>query len=177
MDKKEEKERKIPTKNYIILVVLFIAIIALVLYLCNLYHVYDAHQREIPVIRDTLFEIQPEEIEHYVMENPTTVFYMCTAASEACRDYEKDLKKLVEKDELQSTIIYVNLSNVDQNEFVDTFNAQYPYKVSLKKNYPALIVFEDGDISSILQPEKGERLTISETEQFIKLNKIKKEGE
>ena len=44
-------------------------------------------------------------IEHYVMENPTTVFYMCTAASEACRDYEKDLKKLVEKDELQSTII------------------------------------------------------------------------
>lgn len=177
MNKKEEKERTIPTKNYVILVVMFIAIIALVLYLCNLYHVYDAHQREIPVIRDTLSEIQPEEIEHYVMENPTTVFYMCTAADEVCRDYEKDLKKLVQKDELQSTIIYVNLSNVDQNEFVDTFNAKYPYKVSLKKNYPAFVVFEEGEVNSILQPGKGERLTISETEQFIKLNKIKKEGE
>ena len=111
MDKKEEKERKIPTKNYIILVVLFIAIIALVLYLCNLYHVYDAHQREIPVIRDTLFEIQPEEIEHYVMENPTTVFYMCTAASEACRDYEKDLKKLLMKFHFKAYKIFSILKN------------------------------------------------------------------
>lgn len=177
MNKKEGKERAIPTKNYVILVVMFIAIIALVLYLCNLYHVYDAHQREIPVIRDTLFEIQPGEIEHYVMENPTTVFYMCTAADELCRDYEKDLKKLVEKEELQNTIIYVNLSNVDQNEFVDTFNTTYPYKVSLKKNYPVFVVFEDGKINSILQANKGKRLTISETDQFIKLNKIKNEGE
>lgn len=177
MDKKEDKERSIPTKNYVILVVLFIAIIALVLYLCNLYHVYDEHQREIPVIRDTLFEIQSDELEHYIMENPTTVFYMCTAASDACRDYEKDLKKLVQKDELQSTIIYVNLSDVDENQFVDTFNAKYLYKVSLKKNYPAFVYFEDGKVSSILQADKGDRLTISETEQFIKLNKIKKEGE
>ena len=174
---KGTEERIIPVKNYVILLIMFVAVVVLVFYLCNLYHVYDAHQREIPVIRDTLFEIQPEEIEHYVMENPTTVFYMCTAASEACRDYEKDLKKLVEKDELQSTIIYVNLSNVDQNEFVDTFNAKYPYKVALKKNYPAFVVFEDGEISSVLQPSEDEKLTISETEQFIKLNKIKKEGE
>ena len=177
MNKKEDKERKIPTKNYVLLVVLFIAIIALVLYLCNLYHFYDEHQREIPVIRDTLFEIQPEEIEHYVMENPTTVFYMCTASSDVCRNYEKDLKKLVKKDELQSTIIYVNLSDIDENQFVDTFNAKYPYKVSLKKNYPAFVVFEEGEVSSILQADKDDSLTISETEQFIKLNKIKKEGE
>lgn len=177
MNKNEEKAKKIPTKNYVILVVLFIAIIALVLYLCNLYHVYDAHQREIPVIRDTLFEIQPDELEHYVMENPTTVFYMCTASSDVCRDYEKDLKKLVQKEELQNAIIYVNLSNVNRDEFVETFNAKYPYKNSLKKNYPAFVVFGDGEVSSILQADKGERLTLSETEQFIKINRIQTEGE
>ncbi len=177
MDKKEDQKRKIPTKNYIILLVLFIAIIALVLYLCNLYHIYDAHQREVPVIRDTLFEIQPEEIEHYVMENPTTVFYMCTAADETCRNYEKDLKKLVQKEELQSAIIYINLSNVDSDEFVSTFNTKYPYKISLKKNYPAFVVFQEGKIISILQADKNSKLTISDTAQFIKLNKIQKEGE
>ena len=97
MDKNTEEKRVIPVKNYIILVILFVAIVALVFYLCDLYHVYDAHQREIPVIRDTLSEIQPDELEHYIMENPTTVIYMCTAFDEKCRDYEKDLKKLGKK--------------------------------------------------------------------------------
>ena len=176
MNKKTEEERVIPTKNYIILVVLFVAIVALVLYLCNLYHVYDAHQREIPVIRGTLSEIQPDELEHYLMENPTSVIYMCTASDESCRDYEKDFKKLVEKKELQESIIYVNLSDIDQLEFVDKFNAKYPYRVSLKQNYPAFVAFEDGEVRSILQADKDDRLTISKTEQFIELNQIE-EGE
>ena len=103
MDKKTEEERIIPTKNYILLVVLFVAIVALVLYLCNLYHVYDEHQREIPVIRGTLSEIQPDELEHYLMENPTSVIYMCTASDESCRDYERDLKRLVEKKRITRT--------------------------------------------------------------------------
>lgn len=176
MNKKTEEGRVIPTKNYIILVVLFVAIVALVLYLCNLYHVYDEHQREIPVIRGTLSEIQPDELEHYLMENPTSVIYMCTASDESCRDYEKDLKKLVEKKELQESIIYVNLSDIDQLEFIDKFNAKYPYRVSLKKNYPAFVAFEDGKVRSILQADKDDELTISETEQFIELNQIE-EGE
>ncbi len=177
MDKKADEIRKIPKKNYIILVVLFVATVALVLYLCNLYRVYDKHQRDIPVIRGTLYEIQPDELEHFVMENPSTVIYMCTAADEKCRDYEKDLKKLVVKEELQEDIIYVNLSNVDQNDFVNQFNSKYPYKVSLKKNYPALILFEDGKVQSILQADQDDSLSISETEQFIKLNHIENQGE
>ena len=110
------------------------------------------------------------------MENPTSVIYMCTASDESCRDYERDLKRLVEKKELQERIIYVNLSDVDSFEFVDKFNARYPYRVSLKQNYPAFVAFEDGEIRSILQADKNDELTISETEQFIELNQIE-EGE
>ncbi len=177
MSKNTEDERIIPVKNYVILVILFVAIVALVFYLCDLYHVYDEHQREIPVIRDTLSEIQPDELEHYIMENPTTVIYMCTSFEDNCRDYEKDLKKLVEKDELQDRIIYVNLSDVNQDEFVDNFNTRFPYRVSLKKRYPVFVVFENGKVRSILQADKNDRLSISETEQFLELNQLEEEGE
>ncbi len=177
MDKKTEEERKIPVKNYVILIVLFAAVIALVLYLCQLYRIYDEHQREIPVIRDSLFEIQPDELEHYVMENPTTVIYMCTAADEGCRDFEKEFKKLVEKDTLQESVIYLNLSDVKQDEFVSQFNDNYPYKRQLDVNYPAFVVFEDGKVKSILQADEDEKLNISDVEQFIKLNKIEDEVE
>lgn len=177
MAKEVEEKRVIPVKNYVILGVLFIAVIALVFYLCNLYHVYDEHQREIPVIRDTLYEIQPEELEHYVMEKPTTAIYMCTASADACRNYEKNLKKLVNKENLKENLIYLNLSSVDSNEFVDKFNARYPYKIALTKNYPAIIVFEDGKVDGILQEKENRNLTISKTEQFIELHQIEKQGE
>ena len=170
MSQNEEDERIIPIKNYVILGLIFIIIVALVLYFCNLYHVYDNHQREIPVIRDTLFEIQPDELDHYIMENPTTIIYMCTASNENCRDYERELKKLVVKENLQDEIIYLNLSNIDQNSFVDKFNAKYPYRLKLTKNYPAFVAFENGEIYDILQENEDRKLTITETSHFIETN-------
>ena len=108
-----------------------------------------------------------KQIQHYVMENPTTVFYMCTASSDVCRNYEKDLKKLVKKDELQSTIIYVNLSDIDENQFVDAFNAVYPYKVSLFfKNvvlllYTASILFTSSRFNRFFCISRASRISIS----------------
>ena len=170
-------QRVVPVKNYIILGILFVIVVVLVIYLSNLYLVYDAHQREIPVIRGTLSEILPDELEHYIMENPSTVIYMCTAADFGCRNYEKDLKRLVEKEDLQESIIYLNLSNVDKKDFVLHFNTNYSYKTDLKNRYPALVVFEDGKVQGILQGSKGQDLSISKTEQFIELHQIKKQGE
>ena len=124
---KDSEERVVPVKNYFILGILFVVVVTLVIYLCNLYQVYDAHQRQTPVIRGTLSEILPDELEHYVMENPTTVIYMCTASDSVCRDYEKDFKKLIEKEDLQESIIYLNLTNIDKKDFVNSFNTTYSY--------------------------------------------------
>ncbi len=167
-----EEKKIIPVKNYIILGIMFFIVVILVLYLCNLYHVYDEHQREIPIIRDTLSEIQSDELEHYIMENPTTVIYMCTAENQSCRDFERNFEKLIKKNNLQDSIIYLNLSGVDQDEFVKNFNIHYSSKVTLTKNYPALVAFEDGKVRSILQEGKNEHLDISETEHFIEMQQI-----
>lgn len=172
MKKKEDNLRTIPTKNYVILVVLFVFSIALILYLCNLYLVYDEHQKETPVIRGTLSEITSDELEHYVMENPTTVIYMCTAEDVKCRNYEKDLKKVVQQKNLQEAIVYLNLSTLNQTEFVDSFNSKYPYKISLSTEYPALVVFEEGKVSNLLQGNSDQKLTITKTKQFIDINNI-----
>lgn len=168
----EKNNKKIDIKNYIILIIIFIVGIGITLYLCNWYHVYDEYQKQTPVIRGTLSEITNEELEHYVMENPTTVIYMCTASNPICRNYEKELKKLVESENLQEKIIYLNLSDIDENKFVDNFNNKYPYKVKLTTNYPALVIFEDGEINNILQGKDDEKLTIIKTKQFIDINKI-----
>ena len=75
-DKKQKKQMK----NYFILLLIFVLGIGITLYLTRLYHVYDEYQKQTPIIRGVVSEITNEELEHYLLENPSTVIYMCTSS-------------------------------------------------------------------------------------------------
>ena len=65
-------------------------------------------------------------------------------------------KKLFKSQQLQDEIVYLNLSDLDQEEFVDSFNVKYPYKKGeLTTNYPAFVFFEDGKVRGILQEKNS----------------------
>ncbi len=164
-------EKKGAFKNYLILAAFFLITVMLTLYFCKCYYVYHDSIKEIPVIRGTLSEISGEEIDHYILENPNCNIYMCTASDPKCRTFEESFIKLIKKKNLQEDIVYLNLSNVNQEEFIKSFNEKYKYKIALTENYPALVVFEDAQVGSILQ-EPNDTLTILKTKQFIELNKI-----
>ena len=168
------KEKTIPLKNYLIIALIFLATIGLTIYLCNCYSVYNEGKKEIPVIRGTLSEITSEDFEHYILENPSSVVYMCTASEEKCRDFERDFKKIVVAKNLQDSIIYLNLSNTDIDSFVKDFNNKYNYKIKLTKNYPLLVEFTDGKVTGLVQGENGNSLSISKMKQFIEIHKIGK---
>ena len=167
----EEKERSL-FKRYLILAFIFILCMGLVIYLCKWYKVYDDYQKEIPVIRDTLSEITDVDLEHYILDNPTTVIYMCTASDEVCRGFEKDFKKLVIKKEYTDKIVYLNLSGLDQEKFVEDFNNKYNFKIKLTVDYPAVVMFEDGKITSLLQENDKRDFTISTVKDYLELNMI-----
>ena len=173
--KKEKQENKKYLKNYVILIVIFLLVIALTVYLCECYKVYREEQKNIPVIRGTLVsEITDIELEPFIIENPSTVMYICTASNDKCRSFEKSFIKLVNKYNLQDTIVYLNLSNVeDQDAFVEEFNEKHPFKKGeLTTNYPAIILFDEGKIKIILQGKNNDKLKISKVKDFIELNKI-----
>ncbi len=164
-------EKKGTLKNYLILAVVFLVTMALTLYFCKCYYVYHDSIKEIPVIRGTLSEISREELDHYILENPNCNIYMCTASNLKCRSFEESFIKLIKKKNLQEDIVYLNLSDVNQDEFIKTFNEKYPYKIKLTTNYPAIVMFEENRVSNLLQ-ENDKELTIIKTKQFIELNKI-----
>lgn len=167
----EEKERSL-FKRYLILIFVFVACMSLVIYLCRWYKVYDDYQKEIPIIRGTLSEITDVDLEHYILDNPSTVIYMCTASDEVCRSFEKDFKKLVVKREYTDKIIYLNLSGLDQDKFVEDFNNKYSFKIKLTTDYPAIVMFEDGKITSLLQESDKRDFTISTVKDYLDLNMI-----
>ena len=168
----EVTDKKIGKKQIILLIVLFIIGIGLTLYFCKWYQVIDQNKKSVPIIRGTLSEITDQELDDYLLENPTSMIYLCTSDSQQCRNYEKDVREYFIKSGLSESIIYVNLTNVDQTKFVKKFNKKHQYKVKLSTNYPAIIYFSDGEIKDMIQGKKGNTLTLNRTKDFFKSNEI-----
>lgn len=166
------KENKIPVKNYFILAFIFLIGIGLTMYFCKWYEVIDKEKKQTPVIRGVIPEISSQELDNYVLENPTTVLYLCTSDNMKCRNFEKDFKKYIVKESMENYIVYVNLTNINQVNFVKSFNNKYEFKTKLTPNYPALIYFNDGRISDMIEGTSSNKLTISKAKDFFKKNKI-----
>jgi len=170
MQSKEDKQNKKnikAIKNTIFLIIIYIFTIGVTFYFCKIYNVYEEYQKEIPVIRGSLQEITKEDLEHYIIENSYVVIYMCTAQNDSCRTFEKDLKKYVKKKEITDEIVYLNLTGVDLDQFVNDFNKKY--KSKLTTNFPAFIYFNDGALETIIQSKKSSSLTISKVNTFLEL--------
>ncbi|MBQ3306820.1 MAG: hypothetical protein IJG68_01345 [Bacilli bacterium] len=163
MIKKKEKKMK----DYLLLAFIYLITIIMVLYFCKSYIVYREYQKEIPVISGSLMEIMPDDLEHYIIDNPEVVVYMCSAPDDKCREFEKKLKKYIKKKEITDEIIYLNLTNVDLEQFTKDFNKKYPNTLKLNQNYPAFVFFADGKNEAILQEKKDKKLTISKLNVFL----------
>ena len=157
-------------KNYFILIIIFILSCGFTLYLCEWYNVYSDYKEQTPVIRGTISEIVYDDLNHYVVDVPNIIVYVCTPNSDECRNFEKTFKKYVIKNGLNNEIVYLNVSNVDQQQFLADFNNTYKYKIKLKGNYPAFISFKDGKIDSILQGSDDKKITIAKVNTFFELN-------
>ena len=164
-------------KNYIILIVIFGCCIFFTLYFCKWYDVYKEYEREIPVIRGSLSEITKDDLEHYIADNSNVIIYMCTAVDDECRNFEKEFKKYIVKNEITDEVVYLNLTGVDQDEFLKEFNDTYHYKIKLNGKYPAFVAFEDGKIDSILQGRKNKKITISKVNDFLEIHLQEEEEE
>lgn len=167
----KNKEKAEKRKKVIILLIIIFVTVAIVLYFCRWYKVYDDYQKQIPVIRDTLQEIVKDDLDHYLTDNPTTMIYMCTASDLKCRDFEKKFAKYVEKKELYDSIVYLNLSDQDLESFTKDFNKEYRCKGKFKPNYPALVSFEDGNVVGILQSKDKEDLDLDMVDSFFQMNR------
>lgn len=155
--------KKKATKNYVILGIIYLAIILLVAYLAKWYQTYQEYEKQTPVIQGVLQEISTNEVEHYLMEEPNTMLYLCTASADTCRDFEKDFKYTVKKKGLETTITYLNLSQEENPvSYVDNFVNKYG-KPDVGTSYPMLLQFQDGKIYKY-----ATNLTKESAEAFLK---------
>ena len=163
------KNKKRSKKNYVILAVIYIAVILVVLYLASWYNTYSEYKREIPVLKDVVSFISPEEVDHYLTENPSPILYLCTASDSDCREFEENIKQDLEEKNYQE-LTYVNLESLSDKsgflqELLDKYGQDFFFLI-----VPCLIKFVDGRIVSIEDGLNGAVLTRDEALEFLDTN-------
>ena len=132
--------REVPKKNYLITLLIFVAIVILTITLSN---IYKNQIRKTSIMYNYLSEIKNKDLSTYLLEKPNIIIYISDK-------YDISKEKLEEK--LKRDMINYNISdyfvflNIDQNnlEFIDQLNKKYTGNID--KKIPTFIVFEEGKI-------------------------------
>lgn len=145
--------KNIPLKNYIILAVAILFTVLAVFYMRGWYITTKEYYDNNSVIIDTVSEINNDEIGNYATDNPNFVLYVSSGSNADIKPFEKKLKKFILKNDLRNNILYLNLENVNIDEFNNYLNgfATENANSSLSdKNSSAIYIFQNGKIEKTM---------------------------
>lgn len=164
---KRRNTKQVPTKNYIIVGIIFCLSFTLILLGGKWYKNYREYQLTIPVISGYVNEVSKQEIDNYLLENNDTMIYIGKSDDNNCRTLEKDLKTFIKKYNLRDQIIYIDLNKMNDKEtFIRNFNNKYATNKQID-TYPAFVILEDSKILDLVSKTKTQPLNIDDIEQLL----------
>lgn len=166
--------KEIPVKNYVkyALIVIFTLTVCIVTFV--IYNNQKDYENNQPILRNKVPEITVEDIDNYISENEESLLYFGVVNDKNSRNIEKELLKLVEKDNLK--FVYINLTDVkDKEEVYNTINSKYSVNKTIS-SYPAFLYIKNGKIIDLVQKGNKE-LYIGDISQLLDINEIKGEND
>lgn len=133
-------KREIPLKNYVYLVLIVFLTLGILYYLYLWSIEYRKEVTSDSVISSSLQLINYNEVEDYIVENDNVCLYISNKNIEL-KDFEKSLKHLIEKYNLERKILYLDITN---NVSDNKYNIGDAYLTGV----PKFIYFIDGKLAS-----------------------------
>lgn len=148
-------KKEIPVKNYVILVIIFLVTIVAVFYVRDWYNTTKEHYAQNSVMTKVIREINSDdEISNYILENQRLILYVSSGQNSEIKNFEDDFKDLIQKLDLRDEVIYMNLDNVDANNFYDLLKNKFARNSKIKNQLvsseASLYLFIDGKVTDVL---------------------------
>lgn len=158
--------RKVPVKNYILLAFLVVATVALTYYCCKF---YTEHYRNsyLTVMLPFITEIKEDDIENYVLENPTVVLYISDKLDSSLEEEEVEIKNVLTEQNIHQYFVYLDISN-DKENSLKSFQEDYHITLNYEK-LPILVAFSDGQVTEIYNEES---FSINDITSFLIRNGV-----
>ena len=148
------KKEKIEMKNYVIFGFVCVVSVFLVWYCASLYRTTEEYRVETSPIVEMISEIHMDEVSNYILDNGNITIYVTSFAAEPNMEFEKELKKLILKHELNDTIVVLDRDKITNDQFFQSLADQFLSEELKQKNIslgyvPNLLVFENGKIVDV----------------------------
>lgn len=147
-------KKEIPYKNYIILILVFLATIVAVFYVRDWYNTTKVYYAQNSVMTKVVKEIKSEEISNYILENQRFILYVSSGQNSQIKDFEDEFKNLIQNLDINDDVLYMNLDGVNTGSFYDLLKNNYSSNAKLKNQIvssdSSLYLFTDGKIVNVL---------------------------
>lgn len=147
-------KKEIPYKNYIILILVFLATIVAVFYVRDWYNTTKVYYAQNSVMTKVVREIKSEEISNYILENQRFILYVSSGQNSQIKDFEDQFKNLIQNLDINDDVLYMNLDGVNTGSFYDLLKNNYSSNAKLKNQIvssdSSLYLFTDGKIVNVL---------------------------
>ena len=136
------KERVIPKKNYVMVVILAIATCLILAYFVRWYRLREEGLQPASVVTQAITEINYNEIDNYLLENPNVFIYVSNPQIEGTKVFEKQLRDYLKEEEFQHRMVYLDLSKMTKEEQLQ-FSQEWLELDQIVE--PNMIVIENGE--------------------------------
>ena len=148
------REKKIPTKNYVIVTVVSIIVIVTLLVARTMYfnHKNVAYSTG-AFYNSGISELNSDDINYALSETNEAILYVSFTGNKEVYDMEKRLIKEIDRLKLNDKVIYWNIKDYSGNEAIEILRKHYPEIAYEINALPLLIYIKDGKAQEAMSSE------------------------
>lgn len=167
--KSKKDNKKIPTKNYIILAVIVVITILLTFYINAWIKTYKENMYSESVLSGNVKEVNINELKEPFYEINEVILYVGYNNDKELYAQEKKLLREIKKKDLVDEVMYLNVT--DNNDYVDILNKRFGNDSVKLGNAPLIIYIRGGETQKVVKITSYDMLP-KEFNKIVKQYKI-----
>ena len=177
----KKNERFVPTKNYLIALLVVVIAIALTLYGFQWYKVIEENRISTSyLVKEKVISQEINElkmIEEVFSEVPDSYFlYISYTGDKQIYKMEKELAALIKDYNLYDSFYYLDVTNIkDKDNYIEDINKALNLEDIKVTKVPTVIYFKDGKAVDITAPEGNNIMSVGDLQKLLDVNKIKEQ--
>lgn len=137
--------KKMPNKNYVILMILLIITVFLVFMARN---IYLSKNKVVSKFYEYSNKITRDEFDVYMVENTDAIIYIADKYDLTYEKFENEFKSIIDSQNLKDRVVYIDKSEINDS-FVKHLKKEYKIEVDMQKLPVVIEVIDKTNIKTI----------------------------
>ena len=140
------KKKEIPSKNYIIVIIVTILVVLLMIFIRSFYLNYKSSKLSESIFSSqTVKQIRMDDFDFAIREVPDSILYVSYTGYNEIYSMEKKLYKELENNNLLDKIIYLDITKYTKgNKYINILKNKFPNIDNEINSAPMFIYIKDG---------------------------------